>query len=231
MLAALACALPFTAVADERFGADVTLTTDYVSRGVSQTLSGAALQGSLWLAHESGWTASLWGSNVDYMGYGDPDDGARIEIDAVVEYERALTERLSLALGRIQYVNPGTLPGYDYDYAEWTARLSVDGRHHLVAASTDDVFGSGARALYLAAGTGFDLPAGVRLDLEAGRFDLRRALDWGEVYYHGRLSLSGEVDAFTWQLAWHATSSRARRAFYPSVVEPRVVLSLTYSTG
>ncbi|HLT91376.1 MAG TPA: hypothetical protein VKZ85_10550 [Woeseiaceae bacterium] len=163
------------------------------------------------------------------MGYGDPDDGARLEVDAVIEYERALSERLSVAVGDIRYLNPGTLPGYDYDYTEWTGRLTFDGRHRLFAAWTDDVFGSGARAFYFGAGTTFELPAGLMLGLETGRFDLRHARDWGEAYQHARVSLSGEIDAFTWQLAWHGTSSRARRAFYPSVVEPRVVLGLTYS--
>jgi hypothetical protein len=41
--------------------------------------------------------------------------------------------------------------------------------------------------------------------------------------------LSGEFDAFGWQLAFHAADDAAKEMFYQSVVEPRLVLSVTYT--
>ncbi len=46
--------------------ASVALTTDYVWRGVSQTRNDPAIQGSFDIAHESGFYAGVWGSNVEF---------------------------------------------------------------------------------------------------------------------------------------------------------------------
>jgi uncharacterized protein (TIGR02001 family) len=208
---------------------EVTVTTNYVSRGVSQTLSEPALQASLGFAHDIGLFAYVWGSNIDYVADGDPDDGARIEVDVVLEHELALTERIAATLCRLQYFNPGVNPGLDYDYGEWSGKLTLDDRHRVFAHYSDDIFGSGERALYLAAATAIDLSADLLLNLEIGRFDLSRARAWGDAYNYATLAISGGVEALTWEIAGHATNSHARNAFYASAIEPRAVLSLTYA--
>jgi hypothetical protein len=46
---------------------NITLTSDYIWRGVSQTTGDPALQGGVAYSHENGFYAGVWGSNVDSM--------------------------------------------------------------------------------------------------------------------------------------------------------------------
>ena len=228
VLCLAAASAPATAAASPlAVSGDVTATTDYIFRGVSQTMSGPALQGSLGVAHDSGFTASAWASNVDYVAEGRPDDGARLEVDLVVGWERALGERLATSVGRSEYLIPGVDPGIDYDYGEWWAGLELDERHHVTAFHSDSVSGSGKPGWYVVAGTGIDLFAGLALDLAVGHGDLCRAL--GGSYSHVDLALSGALEAFGWRLAFHAASDAAGKMFYAPTVEPRVVLSVTWT--
>ena len=57
-----------TTAASAEFSGNVALTTDYVWRGVSQTDEGPAVQGGFDYEHESGFSAGVWGSNVDFDG-------------------------------------------------------------------------------------------------------------------------------------------------------------------
>jgi uncharacterized protein (TIGR02001 family) len=101
MFAAAAVTAGGHAAAETSFTGEVTAATDYVTRGVSQTLSEAALQGSVSFAHVSGLSGYVWGSNVDFVADGDPDDGARVEFDVAIQYDLALSERLAASLRRV----------------------------------------------------------------------------------------------------------------------------------
>ena len=69
-------------LANAEISANVALTSDYVWRGVSQTLEDPAIQGGFDYAHDSGFAAGVWASNVDFYETGDiDDDGADMELD------------------------------------------------------------------------------------------------------------------------------------------------------
>ena len=55
----------------------VTLATDYIWRGQSQTDGAGAIQGSLDFAHESGLYVGAWASNIDSEDFG----GSSVEIE------------------------------------------------------------------------------------------------------------------------------------------------------
>jgi uncharacterized protein (TIGR02001 family) len=78
----------------------VTGVTDYDWRGVTQTAQGPALQGSLDYAHDSGFYAGVWGSNVDF-GSGDPN----VEIDLYAGFSGG--ETLVWDVGAVYYTYPG----------------------------------------------------------------------------------------------------------------------------
>jgi uncharacterized protein (TIGR02001 family) len=215
-----------TASAADKFDivGDVTLATDFVFRGVSQTMSSPAVQGCLEVTHDSGLSAYLWTSNVDFVADGDPDDGARVEMDLMLGYTRALSDRFTASAGIVQYFYPGTKPGFNYDYSEWIGSITVDDRHSLSLGYAPDVFGSGEAGVYVSAATSFDLPGDLLLSADIGHYDLQRA--YGESYRHGSLAISGGLDAFSWQLSYHVTDNDAQNLFYESNVAPRLVLSL-----
>lgn len=80
---------------------NVTLTTDYVFRGVSQTNEDFALQGGFDLA-VGGFYAGTWASNVDF----EDDTDTNLEIDFYAGYTGALTEQISFDVGAVYYAYP-----------------------------------------------------------------------------------------------------------------------------
>jgi uncharacterized protein (TIGR02001 family) len=89
------------------FSANVSFTTDYVFRGISQTLNDPAIQGSIDATYKI-FYIGMWGSNVDF-GAGDPAD---LEID----YYAGITpswQGFDFDFGVIFYTYPSTPSGYD----------------------------------------------------------------------------------------------------------------------
>jgi uncharacterized protein (TIGR02001 family) len=54
--------------------ANIGAVSNYIWRGVTQTQDGAAIQGGLDYAHESGFYAGTWASNIDWNDEGAPQD-------------------------------------------------------------------------------------------------------------------------------------------------------------
>ena len=101
--------------------ADITVTpavvSDYDFRGISQTKENPAFSLGLNYAHESGFYAGLWGSNVDF-GPGDPN----VEVDVFAGYAGGdATESFGYDLGAIYYTYPGA---GDLKYLELYAGIS-----------------------------------------------------------------------------------------------------------
>lgn len=109
--AALAQDAPFS------FSGTVALTSDYIFRGVSQTLEDPAVQASLTVANDSGFFAGIWGSNVDF---GVDED---IEIDYSVGFSNSV-DNLAYTVGAYYYTYPGAPDALDYDYLEFGLNLS-----------------------------------------------------------------------------------------------------------
>ena len=71
------------------FTANIALTTDYRFRGQSQSQGEFALSGGVDYAHESGFFAGVWASNVDF------NDAAETyyEVDLYAGFTKAITGR------------------------------------------------------------------------------------------------------------------------------------------
>jgi uncharacterized protein (TIGR02001 family) len=190
-------------------------------------MSSPALQGRLDVAHESGFFAYVWGSNVDYVADGAPDDEAEIEVDLLVGYTHGLSDRVAVTASWVRYAFPGMKDELRYDFHEWTGAVTVDDMHTVTVAWSPDAFGSGGSSLYYSASTEFDLPANLELALELGRYDLRNS--YGESYDHAAVSIAGDFEPLTWTLAYHRTSDDAKMIFHESTVAPEFVLSFSMS--
>lgn len=223
LLSVLAAALPATAGADV-YG-QLTVATDYLFRGASQTMSGPAIQAELGIEHGSGWYGYAWASNVRFTDGSAPDDGARVEIDLGTGYVMTLTERLTLEFGVTAYLFPATEPDVDYDYAEWHSTIRVDDGHRLTVGYSDNVFNSGVGATYYEIGTVRALTERLNLCLELGHYDLERAYDVS--YRWGELAVSGSSAHFDWRFSYFATSNDAGEIYDPSTIDDRLVLALS----
>lgn len=202
-----------------------TVTTDYMFRGVSQTLSAAALQLEIEFEQRDGWFAYVFASNVAFSPAGTPDDGAALELNFAGGYAVELTDRLTAVLDATAYVFPGTRAEFDYDYTEWHGTLELDAQHELKLGYSDNVFASGADGTFVSLTMAQDLTEQIAMGLEIGHYDLEHA--YGSAYSYAELSLSGESRGFEWRLAYFSVSDSASELFYESTVEDRFVLTVS----
>lgn len=107
------------------FTANFALTTDYRFRGQSQSQGDFAVSGGVDYAHESGFFAGVWASNVDF------NDAAETyyEVDFYAGFTKAITDKTSGTIKAIYYAYPGAdyLPGAnENDYFELIGSLAHD---------------------------------------------------------------------------------------------------------
>lgn len=106
---ALLAILPLmgTAHAQEEspFSANLTLTTDYVFRGISQTQGKPAVQGGFDYAHSSGFYIGTWASNVAWVDDLYKENNS-MEIDLYLGYGNTVGP-VSYDVGAIRYFYPG----------------------------------------------------------------------------------------------------------------------------
>lgn len=88
--------------------ANVTIASEYVWRGLTQTDGEPAIQGGFDYAHESGFAAGIWGSNVDF-------GGAQSEFDLYASYSGEMND-FGYEVGYIAYRYPGSV-GNDFNEA------------------------------------------------------------------------------------------------------------------
>lgn len=226
-LLAMSFGLPAVAVAAVEVGAQVTIATDYMYRGVSQTMSGPTLQAELSVEHDSGWYGWVWASNVDFDAAGNPDDGADLEVNVAVGYHHEVSDSLALSVEGVAYVFPGTKTGYDYDYAEWLLGLQLHDQHRLIFGYSKSAFGTSDTGRFYAASTTFDMTSRARLDIELGHYDLHDALDFS--YGYAEVSFVYDAEPLQWRLSYFTTDDEARAAFGSTAVRDRVVVAVSMS--
>lgn len=236
--AALASALAFIALpawgqeaeADWTFGGEVVVASDYVWRGVSQTMEDPALQLEAYVGHESGFYLGGFASNVDF---GDPDDGMDHELGGVLGWAGALNDstELDVFLSRVAY--PGHNGAeYDIDYTEVEATLTFIEQYHVGMAYSPDIFNLGGRGLYYYAGAAFPLAdTGLTLGLQAGYYDLDDAA--GDSYSDWLLSLDRDFGPVNARLQYSDTSGYsellAESVGDSRLADGRVALLLTWA--
>ncbi len=167
ILAAMMALSPAATLAAEVSG-NVTLTSDYRFRGISQSDTDPALQGGFDVAFDSGFYLGVWGSNVDFGT--SPD----LELDFYGGYGGSITEDLGFDVGYIYYDYPGS-DGVDFtlngnekeDYEEIYASLSYKDAT-LGVAYSDDYWLSSGEFYYIYGDYSFALPEGFGLDLHYG---------------------------------------------------------------
>lgn len=185
------------------FGGEAILASDYVWRGVSQTMGDPALQLEGLVEHGSGFYAGAFASTVDF---GDPDDGIDYELETYIGWAGALGEStgLDVSVSRIAY--PGhNGADYDIDYTEAQARLTFVETWYVGSAYSPDIFNLGGKGWYWYAGA--DLPlgdSGFTLGAQAGHYDLDDAA--GDSYSDWLVSLGRDFGPVNARLQYSDTS-------------------------
>lgn len=103
-----ACLAPLAAQAG--VSGNVSLTSDYVFRGVSQTDEDPALQGGFEYAHDSGFYAGAWGSNISWLSDIPGDISSSLELDGYAGYRGSAGDTFAYDVGVLTYYYPGEFP-------------------------------------------------------------------------------------------------------------------------
>jgi len=227
LMALMYCSVPGFVAAEMSVGGQVSVSTDHIFRGVSQTMSGAALEVEVDVEFENGWYGYAWGANVDYTDSLTPDDGADIEIDYGVGYVFAVNDDVTLGLEAVAYTFPGTKDGYDYNYEELLACMTIHDQHSLTVGFSDNVFGSAADGTFYALNSGLELSDEISLGIEIGHYDLSDS--YATAYSYAALSVAGELRSVDWQLSYITTTDEDQEIFYDSTIKDRFMLELSMS--
>ena len=103
---------------------NLSVTSDYVFRGITQTDFKPAVQGGLDYAFgDSGFYVGVWGSNVDFAD----SDGPDLEIDSYVGYNTDVSDSLNLDFSVVRYSYLGERDVYgNIDYTEFLGKATYD---------------------------------------------------------------------------------------------------------
>ena len=89
--------------------ANFSFTTNYVWRGMTQTMDDPGYSGGFDYTDDSGFYAGTWGSNVAFGGAG-------LELDTYVGYSGTAEEGFDYDIGYIDYAYPGTTGDFEEFY-------------------------------------------------------------------------------------------------------------------
>ncbi len=245
-LCAIALAALCIAPADPAHAATtgtVSLASDYVFRGVSQTNKDPALQGGIEIliesrARDSGFYAGAWGSNVSWLSDLPGDISSSLELDGYVGYRAKLGEHVSWDIGVLQYWYPGDYPdGFNSaDTTELYAGVTATPAGGLALGlkyshAVTDLFGyvDSDGSGYLDASANWSFVPGWTLHLHAGRQWIRnnRAFQ----YTDWKVGVTRAFDS-GFSVAAAFTDTNADAALYTNapgnaLADGRVALTLT----
>ena len=239
LIAAAVATVSSAALADDGISANVTLATDYMFRGVSQTDNQMALQGGFDWSHESGFYVGTWASNVAPSFFQGPTD-PQLEWDLYLGFSGEM-DAFGYDIGVIRYVYPGADAanttevyfGGSYNFSE---DASVGAT--LYYSPELDFVGSTDSAWYLSLSGELGVAEGVTVHAGLG-YSFGDAFDGADTnpdadynnYWDYSLGVTGSVAGVDVDLSWIGTDSDGSSTTlgFGGVADDRVVLSISKS--
>lgn len=217
--------------AQAELSADLAATTDYVWRGVSQTLGDPAAQGGINYSHASGAYAGIWASNVNFFDADAPgadpadDDKATLELDYNLGLSGTTARELNWDVGVYHYTYPGAVKALLDTSEEYYVGASYRWATLMLYRDFD------SRATYLQAGATAPLPHELSLTVGAGRYRLSDSPDYSDF----RLGLSGAAYGVGIELSYTDTTMNKGRCLdfsgATNLCDGRLVLTLSKHFG
>jgi uncharacterized protein (TIGR02001 family) len=202
------------------FSGNITLTSDYSFRGISQTGEEPAIQGGFDWDSGSGFYLGAWGSNVNF---GDGDETS-MELDIYAGYAGSL-ESLGYDFGFIYYIYPGANSNLNYDFWEIYGSLGFDFDVASISAGiayTSDNFGDTGDGLYLMSGVSIPISDMFSLDASLNYYDVEPG--FGDDYLDWMIGATLTVDWFDANLSYIDTDLSNFEA-----ADSRIVFSISRS--
>lgn len=173
--------------------ANVTLATDYIYRGVSQTDEETTVQAGFDLALDNGFYAGIWAANIAFDG--------SVEVDYYLGFSNEISDDISYDFGLLHYDYPNQPAGQaDSDFDELYGSGSFKGLT-LGLAYSSDFFAETGSATYIYAEYDLALPNDFSVGFHYGS----QSIDKADNYDDYSISLSKELAEIELSLSWHDT--------------------------
>lgn len=200
--------------------ANVSIVSDYLFRGISQTGTKPALQGGFDYAHASGFYVGAWASNISWLSDFGAATSASFELDTYLGFGGSITEDVSYDVGFLRYNYPGeygtntkadTNEVYGSIGWKWlTAKYSY---------SLGDTFGmtEAKGTNYIELGASYELPdTGVTIDAHYGKqtykgasADAAKLAGTDPSYADYRIGVSKDFSGYGLGLTYSKTDTKA----------------------
>ncbi|HEU4619422.1 MAG TPA: TorF family putative porin [Gammaproteobacteria bacterium] len=226
-LAALAAGLAMPAAAAPRaagpsLGAYATLTTDYRSRGLSQSDGGPALQAGLDYQHASGFFTGVLASTVDYQVEVPRDANRKSEAEVYAGYQWR-SPKWTATSAAARYVYPGASTYYDYN--EISTGFGYRERVFFTMSYTDALLSVGPPLFDAETTFAVPLPLGIELGGTLGRV-VSDAYDGGR-YTHWNAGVSRPFGRMGLDIRFYDNDAEGY-GLYGKPLPDRWVLSFSY---
>jgi uncharacterized protein (TIGR02001 family) len=200
----------------------VTVATDYLNRGMSQTDGDYALNVGVDYQHPSGFLAGAWAANVEYATESARSKPRQQAIDVYVGMGRDnRTWSWTVALARYLYPDISV----DYDYSELSASFAWKQHISYTASYTDSLLGRGSSALHQELTGSMPLVWDMALSGGIGHFSSSDLSD--DDYLHWNIGVSRRLTKVSVDLRFYDTDY-PRDSHLGKPADRHWVLSVSY---
>lgn len=194
--------------AEHQVSYNVSLTSEYRYRGLSQTDFDPAVQGGVDYVHgPSGFYVGTWLSTIKWTK--DLGGDGNIEWDFYAGKRGQLTAEVSYDVGGLYYYYPDNSLDPSANTFELYGKLGYGPGYIKYSLSTTNLFGTpdSRRSGYLDLGADIDVGNGFLLNLHIGRQHVRNTSSASYTDY--RVGVSKDLGGATVALAWHKANTDA----------------------
>lgn len=220
---------------------NLSLTSDYRYRGISQTRLDPALQGGLDYAdNQAGWYLGAWGSSIKWIKDTPGAGSTPLEIDVYGGKKFQINEKVSYDLGVLAYYYANNrldqIGNKNANTLEFYGQINYGPAYLKYSQAVTPLFGinDSRNSYYLDLGSNIELGSGYTLNLHAGYQKVKGLNDSAASYQDYKVGVSKTLtEAGDWSLALAAHKTTADRNFYASPANGKfmgknaLVLSLT----
>jgi len=206
------------------FGGYLTLATDYVKRGVSQSDGNPALQLGADVNFDNGFFLGAWGSTIDI--YNGPSRQRDLEVNYYAGYVFDVSNTWQMSLGAVAYAYPGQTGSINYDYQEYTLGANFDDRIWLELAYSPDLYHTGLSTTNVDLFAEWPINSVFFVGGGAGYHDASNLT--GSAYQYWQLGLTASLKWADIDLRIHDTDRSVPIISTPERAEARIVLKIQF---
>ena len=202
----------------------LTLVSDYVFRGASQSNEDPTVQAGVDYLHPSGVFAGAFVARTEFPENSFGSNPGSIELDAYLGYSRAAGRDWSWDVAALRYDFPDST-GFDYSYDELAANLHFRDVLRLGATVSDDAGASNASGWTAEIELRQSLGDRFQLSGSLGHYEFERT-DWSD-YLYWDVGVSATAGRFTFDVRYFDTDTEEAGFAGPELTRGRLVGSIS----